>query len=77
MSLLDYNSQLLFQKHLFLFVFMYFIRTHVCAHTHARVYTKAWLWFFKRFAVPQRFSLLLVHQLQRLQEERSVIYGLD
>jgi len=33
-SLLDYNSQLLFQKHLFLFVLFH---THACVHTHTRL----------------------------------------
>lgn len=76
-SLLDYNSQLLFQKHLFLFVLICFICMQVPVHTHiCCVCTNPWLCFFKRSGVPRHFTVFHALASEGFRSGAVFIYGL-
>lgn len=66
-SLLDYSSQLLFQKHLFLFVWIYFIYT--CVHTHRHQSTAL---FLQGAWSAQAFHCFSCISFRGLQEWRSI-----
>lgn len=71
--LLEYNSQLLLQKHLCFLVLLIFF-THMCMHTHRH---KAQLCSFKSPGVPRRFIAFHALALEGFRNSRVFIYGLD